>query len=75
MGVVKLDVPNLRDVPQMLRKLADDIESGKQPQSRHTIVVNVTPDGGLVVYGFGDVETLPTEVGLLHLAALKISIE
>lgn len=61
------------DVPKCLRSLADKIERGELLPSAHCIVVSESPDGELSMFGYGEIGTLASEIGLLHMAALKMA--
>ena len=74
MQVVKLDTPNLRDVPASLRLLADKIESGEVPTSVHAIVVSEDENGELDLYFYGSVGRVANEVGMLQMAVIKMAI-
>jgi hypothetical protein len=73
MKVIELETPNLMDVPASLRKLADMLESGEEPESMHAIVVSVDGFGEIRVYGYGKVGTRANEIGTLFQAALKLN--
>lgn len=74
MNVVKLGQPNLRDVVESLRMLADKMEKGEVPAAVHAIVVAETQDGAIYTFGYGDVGDMKSEVGLLHVASIKMTI-
>lgn len=74
MKVVELRNLNLADVPACLRALADKIEKGEAPESAHCIVVSECPDGEITLYGYGEIGTRATEVGLLQMAVLKMAL-
>ena len=63
---VPIGVPNLRDVPRMLRKLADDIDAGRKPALDMAVLVGREDGGDIACYGWGDVPNAITAVGLLH---------
>lgn len=73
MKVVELRQQNLTNVPACLRALADKMAKGDVPPSAHCIVVSEGPDGEIMLYGYGEIGVRSTEVGLLHLAALKMA--
>lgn len=59
---------NCRDIPAMLRQSADNIETeGPEGFARTTamIAVQLTENGVVQVYGWGDTDTLRA-IGLLH---------
>ena len=66
--LVPIGTPNLRDVPAGLRLLAEKLESGDVPAGETAVVVVVSPDGGLEVYGYGALGLTSTVVGTLQLA-------
>jgi hypothetical protein len=74
MKVVELRKTNLTDVPACLRVLADKMENGDVRPSAHCIVVSEGPDGGIDLYGYGEVGTRATEVGLLQMAVVQMAI-
>ncbi len=63
---IPIGVPNLRDVPGMLSKLADDIDAGRKPSIDMAVLVGRQTDGSIVCYGWGDVPNMVTAVGLLQ---------
>ena len=68
--LVNLDQPNLRNSSDMLRRLSIEVSSRKDVT--HTIVVMELDDGTLDVRGYGEVADTAREVGILHMAALKL---
>ena len=52
--LLHLPISNLQDVPQMLRKLADDIENSNYGPVHSAAVVLEAP--GLPVFGFGQAD-------------------
>jgi hypothetical protein len=55
MKVVPLPVRNLRDVPAMMRQVANGIEQGEYAQLSHAIMVTVDADTGkLSVFHWGE---------------------
>lgn len=75
MNIVEIETNNLMDVPASLRRLADMLERGEEPSAIHVIVVSVDGYGEIRVYGYGAVGARAHEIGTLHMAALKLSIE
>mgnify|MGYP007026565003 CR=1 FL=1 len=73
-SLVQFPRHNLLDVPQSLRRLADQIENGDVPNSIHSIVVCESDDGEICVYGYGEIGNVASEVGLLTMAATKLQI-
>ena len=73
-NIVPIGTPNLRDVPNMLRRLADMMESGEVDKAVHAIVVTDDDVGKVDVYGYGNVGALTNEIGLLQMAVIKLSI-
>ena len=45
MNLIPIGVPNLKDVPDSLRRLADMLEKGDEPRAMHAMVVAVDVDG------------------------------
>jgi hypothetical protein len=72
MKVVRIPAPNLKYVPDSLRRLADMMESGLEPKAAHAIVVAVDEEGVINVYGYGACGPLAHEIGVLHMAAAKM---
>lgn len=75
LSIVQLGVPNLNDVPDSLRRLADAMERGEEPAAVHAMIVAVDEAGGMVTYGYGAVGNAASEVGLLHMAAMQITLD
>ena len=73
MNVVNLGQPNLRDVIESLRLLADKMETGEVEASSHAIVVSESPDGNVELYGYGDIGDIKSEIGLLQIAIIKMA--
>ena len=73
---VPIGVPNLKDVPRMLRNLADQIESGSKPAlDMAVLVARQEHDGGVVVFGWGEVPNAVTACGLLQWGIQRIVVE
>lgn len=74
--VVEIGTPNLADIPAMLRRNADLIESGEAPRPIGAVLVTENEDGTIGLYGFGhppkDVKGL---VGLLEMAKIGAATE
>lgn len=73
--VVTLYETNCHSIPEMLRKLADSIESedAEQHDMTKTVVgVQVKESGDVEIYGWGDADELRA-LGILHLAAHQIA--
>ena len=69
--VVTLYETNCRAIPDMLRQLADSIESEDaelHDMTKTVVSVQVKESGDIEIYGWGDADELRT-LGLLHLAA------
>lgn len=64
--VEKLYPHNYRDIPAMLRRLADDVEHGDFGELDRVAVVIESEDGSPSVRSSGNCELLET-LGLLHL--------
>lgn len=73
MKVIPIGTPNLKDVPDSLRLLAEMLENGKEPEAMHAIVVAVDVHGEIRVYGYGAVGGTAHEVGTLQMAVLKLA--
>jgi len=71
--LVTLPTINFANVPAALRNLADLIERGDSPASAHCIVVSEGEDGEIALYGYGQVGTRATEVGLLQMAVIAMA--
>lgn len=69
--VLKFPIYNLTNIPEALRKLASDIESGSVEAVR--VVVAIEPERGVDYRVFGaEPYTVAHAVGLCHLVANKI---
>ena len=55
MKLIPIGTPNLKDVPASLRRLADMLEKGDEPEAMHAIIVAVDGYGEIRVYGYGAV--------------------
>lgn len=75
MKVVQLDKLNLMDIPECLGNLKADLKSGKLAPAKEALVILVSQDGDISVYGFGEVRQVAHTVGLLHMAATKFTLE
>lgn len=53
--VVQLPVNNLNDIPAMLRKLADRIESGDLTETKTTLVIIPVSGENPILIGYGDI--------------------
>lgn len=73
MNVVRLATPNLKDVPNSLRNLAEVFEEGDEFQAEHAIVVAVDADGELRTYGYGAVGNRAHEIGVLQMAIIQMA--
>lgn len=67
-ALVELNRPNLRDIPQMLRRMADAIEAGDHGDVTAVVAVALEATGGgrPVVFGFGDTNDIHS-IGVLQL--------
>lgn len=72
--IVSLPIGNLQDIPGMLRRIANNMESGESVTPRVLIMVADGPDGDLDVYGLGDFSDITNTVGLLARAQLNIAL-
>lgn len=70
--VVPIGTPNLMDVSESLRMLADQIADGEVPKADHVIVVAMA-NGAIDIYGYGEVGTRAHEIGCLHMAIIKLA--
>lgn len=66
---------SLRDIPGCLRKLADEIEAraGEENELLTLVYVKYTEDGSVQLGAFGDNPSKAEVVGLLTLAAGKLT--
>jgi hypothetical protein len=62
--VAHLPTGNLQDIPLMLRRLADELESGKEPTPDQLALVLKNEDG-ISVRAYGDLPTRMLCAGLL----------
>lgn len=74
MEIVKLPQPNLRDVPNGLRLLADLIEKGEAPKAKHAIVILTDTDNGKTFYSYGDSVTWEHVAGVMFTCAAIIAM-
>lgn len=70
-NVVTLYDTNFRDIPSMLRKLADDIDSLTYGSAENAAIV-LNTDTGVMVFGFGEYSDLET-VGALTVGTNVLS--
>ena len=70
--IVQIGTPNLRDVPEALRRLADQIDAGECEAAESAIVVLVDQNGDRGVYGYGAIGTTAAVVGNLFGAATML---
>ena len=73
--VVNIPVPNLRDTPKMLRRMADRIESGELVVPRLMVVVHQDEDGKITNFGFGDETNLTELIGLLERSKFQLALD
>lgn len=73
--MVKLDTGNLQDIPDMLRRYADQLESGLAPMPTQLAMVTADAEGGVCVRCFGDLPTILVAVGLLQFGILHLTLE
>lgn len=52
--VVPIGTPNLKEVPNNLRALADRLESGDYQQAAAAIAIVIGEDGDMRIYGYGE---------------------
>jgi hypothetical protein len=70
-NVETIPVGNVRDVPEMLRALADDIDGGAHGDVLSLISVIVRPDG-LALAWYGENVTAYELMGLFEAAKLRV---
>lgn len=73
MEIVKLNTPNLRDVPAGLRRLADQMEAGQVPAAKHAVVIITTEDNEKTFYLYGETVTYEHVAGLMLTCANRVS--
>ena len=69
--VVTLYDTNCRDIPEMLRGLADSLEAGSEGTDA-LICVRLTENGGVELYGWGDCDNLKA-IAILQLAMTSMT--
>lgn len=73
--VVEIGTPNFTDIPAMLRRTADDIESGRIARPRAVVMILDNEDGSIDLEGLGfpptDVRAL---VGLIEMAKMRVAL-
>lgn len=72
---VPIGVPNLRDVPEMLRKFADDIDKGIRPPIDMAVLIGHQESGDVIVCSWGDVPNVVTACGLLQWGIHSLVVE
>lgn len=73
MKIVEINRPNLKDVPKSMRMLAELIESGKEPNSTHAIVVSIDENHDIHIYEYGASNTIEHAIGVLWRVITKLS--
>lgn len=71
--VVPIGIRSLKDVPENLRRLANDLESGEFQGFGTAIVILCGDNGGMYIYGYGE-RASPLEcAGWLARAQAKVN--
>lgn len=70
--VVSLRDYTLRDIPAVLRKIADQVESGEFPSAESCALVMVMEDG-IDVFAFGEVSSPGDAHMILHAGMLRLA--
>lgn len=65
MNIVEFPLPNLNDIPALLRRLADDIENGSHDTPLSLAAVMET-DTGINLFGFGAADSMKS-IGLFSI--------
>lgn len=73
MKIVELNKPNLKNVPQSMRRLAELIEGEDEPNSKHAVVISVDDENDIHVYEYGETNTRDHVIGLLFRTITKLS--
>lgn len=55
-----LPVPGLHNIPEMLRRVADSIESGDYCHNGEAVLLLPNPDGGMEIFGWGTADATST---------------
>ena len=71
--VPTLPIPNLRNVPDMLRRFAKRMESGEIDEPMRIIVIHQDQDAKVRNFCFGDMVTTTELIGLLEIAKIKLA--
>jgi len=69
--VTKIDKPNQRDIPAMLRNLADQVERGDETNARFVLAVVVRDDNTSNVFGAGEYTSWEC-AGALSWSAMRV---
>lgn len=69
--VVTLYDTNCRNIPEMLRGLADEIEADDSP-TQSMLGIQLTESGSISIYGWGDCDNLRA-IAMLQLAMTRLS--
>jgi hypothetical protein len=67
--LVTLHSTLVKDIPAMLRRCADSIEAGERGEPFAMAAVMVDTSGDVAVWGWGNVDTELTAIGLLTLGS------
>lgn len=72
--VVTLYDTNCRDIPEMLKGLAEAVELERQEgiQTETVLAIQLTDGGAISIYGFGDADNFKA-LALLQLAITRVS--
>jgi|GEM_PF-1530014 len=55
-----LPVPGLHDIPQLLRNVADAIDSGEYAHTGEAVMLLPTAGGGMEIFGWGTADATST---------------
>lgn len=64
--------PNIKDVPNSLRRLADDMEAGRESSPEYALML-CEKDSEMTMYLYGDELEIRQVVGILSIAAANLA--
>jgi hypothetical protein len=75
LSVVEIPVGNLMDIPGMLHRIANNMETGADEVPDKLILIAERVGGKIIVYGLGGYNDTARIIGLLEMAKLKLAFE
>jgi hypothetical protein len=71
-NVAPLPIGNLRDIPGMIRRFADDLEGGKHGDLHRAVLIIQRDDNSMALFGWGENSTDLELMGLFEAAKLRV---